>query len=314
MRERRLVLAGLCAAVGVFALAASTASGSVLIARGASNVKLKVVKGGKAVVSYKRGGRRQYLLAWGALNARAHPKCGKLHGKACGPAQVNLRHRRLHRSGHKAGKLIFAKNKCGPYDGPELGWLVAACRAPNGSYWALQRWARIARRHAAIGSRTGELRLSHWSGPLEKVVVKQTWNKAHGHYGERLYGQVTYRGKPVYGLRWNGIGVPLDGYGRVIYFDTFNSSYGSGWHRMVGFLSKPVHGEFCFNIAGPHVAGAGEQYRATAMGVGVTPDILVAPFAAKPASLFDWTAYVQSFIEQTKLAKGSKFCHPQKPR
>ena len=32
------------------------------------------------------------------------------------------------------------RNACRPYDGPELSWLVSACKAPNGSYWALQTW------------------------------------------------------------------------------------------------------------------------------------------------------------------------------
>ena len=31
---------------------------------------------------------------------------------------------------------------CLPYDGPALAWEVAACKAPDGSYWALQAWQR----------------------------------------------------------------------------------------------------------------------------------------------------------------------------
>jgi len=34
-------------------------------------------------------------------------------------------------------------NKCRPYSGPALNWLVAACTAPDGSFWALQSWQRM---------------------------------------------------------------------------------------------------------------------------------------------------------------------------
>ena len=30
-----------------------------------------------------------------------------------------------------------------PYDGPKLPWMVKACKAPDGSYWALQKWQRM---------------------------------------------------------------------------------------------------------------------------------------------------------------------------
>ena len=48
---------------------------------------------------------------------------------------------------------------------------------------------------------------------------------------DHLYGKLTYRGKPVHGFRSTHRGNPLDTYGRNIYLDTFNSSYGSGWRR-----------------------------------------------------------------------------------
>jgi hypothetical protein len=318
MRRKRCgtlrILVVLAVAAGA-ACAAQAGSASVLLARNAHEVQLKVTPGGRALVQYDHGGTN-YILAWGALNSRPHPKCGRLQGPLCGPAQVEMKHRRIFAAGHSGRQVIKGPNRCRPYDGPDLAWVVAACKAPDGTYWALQSWVRIARHHGAIAGGVKELRLSHWSGPLEKVVVKQTWQKAHHHYGERLYGHITYRGKPVYGLRWDHLGVPLDGYGRVMYFDTLNSGYGGGWHRLDGFLSKPNSGQYCYNIGlfGPHAGGAGEQYRVTAMGTGVTPDVRVGPFASKPESVFDWDAYVRAYIEQTQLAKGSKFCHPQRPR
>jgi hypothetical protein len=313
MRRDRLITAALIAAAAASALA-STASASVLIARGGTHVKLKIAPNGEALVRYARHGQRKYVLAWGALNARPHPKCGTIQGAPCGPRQVSMKHRRIFSSGHSGRRIIHGPNRCRHYDGPQLGWRVQACKAPDGSYWALQSWVRIARNHGRIAHGVKELRLSHWHGPLENVLVRQTWQKAHGHYFQRLYGQITYMGQPVYGLRWTDIGVPLDGYGRVIYFDTLNSAYGSGWHRLDGFLSKPFQGEYCYNIGGPHVAGAGDAYRVTAMGAGVTPDILVGPFSAQPESEFNWDWYVQSYHEQLALSKGSPFCHPQVPR
>ena len=34
------------------------------------------------------------------------------------------------------------RNACRPYTGPTIPWLVVACTAPDGSYWALQSWQR----------------------------------------------------------------------------------------------------------------------------------------------------------------------------
>jgi hypothetical protein len=37
------------------------------------------------------------------------------------------------------------KSVCRPYDGPKLAWYVpgSGCKAPDGSYWALQSWQRM---------------------------------------------------------------------------------------------------------------------------------------------------------------------------
>jgi hypothetical protein len=34
----------------------------------------------------------------------------------------------------------LGESTCGAYGGPALGWNVTECRAPDGSYWALQAW------------------------------------------------------------------------------------------------------------------------------------------------------------------------------
>ena len=35
------------------------------------------------------------------------------------------------------------KSTCKAYDGPALAWKVTACKASDGSYWALQKWQRM---------------------------------------------------------------------------------------------------------------------------------------------------------------------------
>ena len=56
-------------------------------------------------------------------------------------------------------------DRCGAYDGPALAWKVTACKAPDGSYWALQAWQRMlpnygvaptrSSRSGSFASRTG---------------------------------------------------------------------------------------------------------------------------------------------------------------
>ena len=90
-----------------------------------------------------------------------------------------------------------------------------------------------------------------------------------------LYGSFTYEGGGVYGFKSTAAGVPLDTYGRNLYVDTFNSSYGSGWKRENSFLAHRTRGTFCYGFF-PHGArpvGQGTKYRATIIGPGVTPDV-----------------------------------------
>ena len=79
-----------------------------------------------------------------------------------------------------------------------------------------------------------ELRLSHWTGPLPVLTIHLDW--AYRRY-DHLFGTLTYLGAPVYGFRSTAVGAPLDGFGRNIYVDTFDSVYGSGWRRENSFLS-----------------------------------------------------------------------------
>ena len=230
------------------------APASQLIDRGAAGARLAVDGHGRALVTYRARGRARAVLARGAINARA-------------PSE---------RSPQVEFALRYAapvgRGGCRRYDGPALPWLVAACTAPDGSYWALQSWSRIVPVGSSLTAGARELRLSHWRGELPALTVGIGWVAGRYH---RLVGRLTYAGRPVHGFRSTHAGSPLDGYGRNIYVDTLDSAYGSGWRRENGFLTHAPSGGFCYGFF-PHGArpsGMGVAYRATVIGPGVTPDV-----------------------------------------
>jgi hypothetical protein len=271
MRYSRRSLAFL-ALLLVAAGTAAPAFGSAIIGRNVTRATLSIDRQGHAHVSYRSEGRERYVVAQGAINARA-PNAQR--------AQVKFR---FHYG-------LRGRGVCLPYDGPPLAWLVEACKAPDGSYWALQAWVRL---KANYGGKTGamELQLSHWRGPLPVLTMYQNW--ANGRY-RHLFGRLTYRGRGVYGFTATGHGAPLDGYGRNIYVDTFDSRYGRGWHRENGFLTHhrgKTLGDFCYGFFphSGHPSGQGTRYRATVEGPGVTPDVM---WAADDAGAYDATAQRQ---------------------
>jgi hypothetical protein len=294
------------------------AFGSTLIARKATSVSISITpKDKQAVLTFRQNGQFRSVLAWGAINARPHPTCGKIQGPRCGPAQVELSHQRLFSSGALGKKILKGPNLCKPYDGPALPFVVAACKSPDGTYWVAQSWVRLHKPGTTVSKGARELRLSHFSGALPVLDIKLAWVKSHGVYYDHLFGSYTYLGQPVYGLRWSKTGVPLDGYGRVVYVDSLNSHWGKGWRRAQGFLSKPWSGQFCYSFWGkavgsPNWKGEGDAYRATVMGAGVLPDMKWGPVS--PLDTFDPVWQQEAYKEQVALSRNSKFCRPQKLR
>jgi hypothetical protein len=249
--RRVLILVG---SVLLAAFAVAPAFGSAIIGRDVSRPTLSIDRQGRAHIGYYVGGRKTTLVAWGAINARP-------------PSPTRPQVKFLLRYGEGGGGV------CLPYDGPPLAWLVKACKAPDGSYWALQSWQRLEPNYGGTrGAR--ELHLSHWRGALPQLVIYQDWLEG-GRY-RHLFGRFTYDGHGVFGFRSSPGGNPLDGYGRNIYIDTFDSAYGKGWHRENGFLAHhkgETPGDFCYGFY-PHFghpSGQGTRYRATAEGPGVTP-------------------------------------------
>jgi hypothetical protein len=252
--------------IAIAPLALSPAAGaSTLITRGAADIELTVNGAGMALVAYEQAGARKRVLAWGAIND-------------------DVRFRLDYAGGWGAfGRPVWKTIKsCGAYDGPSLHWLVAACKAPDGSYWALQRWQRLLP-NQGYPPRTGlerarELHLSHWRGELPKLEIYLDWIYS-GRF-HHLFGRYTYRGKAVHGYRSTSKGIPLDPYGRNIYLDTYNSAYGPGWKRENSFLANRPRGNFCYGFfprpsyydRSRRPAAHGRRYRATAIGPGVSPD------------------------------------------
>jgi len=106
-----------------------------MITRNAKGVRLAVNAKGVTLLTYRSEGRLHHTLAWGAINARTPTR---------GARQVAFK---LDYSGgwgsHRKDLWRGFRNVCGPYQGPELEWMVAACTAPDGSNWAIQKWQRL---------------------------------------------------------------------------------------------------------------------------------------------------------------------------
>ena len=236
----RVRLAVVVAVAAAFFAAPATSFASEIIDRNASDVSLKVAKNGQALVSFNARGKRWNVLAWGAVNA--------IQPTASRP-QVEFR---LDYSGgygtYKRDVWKTFKDACAAYDGPELQWFVAGCKAPDGSYWALQSWQRMLPNYglnANAKQAVWELRLSHWSGPLPELTIHLNWAYKKYHH---IFGSFTYLGKPVHGFKSTPAGVPLDTFGRNLYLDTLNSAYGNGWKRENSFLMHKGTGKFCYGF------------------------------------------------------------------
>ena len=276
-RTSLLALACTVAAIGV-----QPAAASQLIDRNATNIRFKISRDGKAMVSYRAHGRAWDVLAWGAINA--------LHPTAARP-QVQFR---IDRSGgwKTFGRKLRFRNACRPYDGPPLVHVVTACKAPDGSYWAIQRWRRalpnLGFQAWLPDHRATALHLSHWTGELAVLegYTDWVWSGRFHH----IFGRLTYRGRPVHGFKTNQYGSRLDKYGALVYLDTFDSTYGRGWRRENSFVTHRPTGVFCYTFrardprsggyshppgyrGGLRGPGNGEAYRLTVEGPGVTPDV-----------------------------------------
>jgi hypothetical protein len=299
--NRFLTLALLASTALAAGLLAPEARASQLIARDASAVKLQVNASGKALLTYRVQGRTRHVLAWGAVNA-VHP--------------TQKREQVAFRVDYSGGWRTFGRslrngfrNVCKPVR-VDLAWLVTACRAPDGSYWALQSWQRALRNYGmpATGTRDDwELRLSHWTGAVPALEVGIGWAYRRFH---SLYGRYTWRGRGIHGFASTPAGVPLDSFGRNLYVDTLNSAYGRGWRRENGFLSHVGTGGFCYGFYphGSRPSGMGERYRMSVSGPGVLPDAF---WEGTPPATYDRTFDLDADRRQAELLAQDRLCQPR---
>jgi hypothetical protein len=296
-------------------LAASPALASQTLDRNANDVRLAVNARGEALVTYTRpNGQARRLLAWGALDATA---------PAEGVAQQRFK---LDYTGGwgKYRKLTYwrsFRNVCGPYTGPALVYVVAACTARDGTHWALQSWQRVQPLRGLDpflpGHMAWELHLSHWSGELAQIEVSPNWT--YGGTLQGVFGRVLYRGKPVHGFK-TPTRHQSDPNARYVYIDTFNSAYGAGWKRDGAKVTHLGNGGFCYSFAPlpkapagyppvPTVSGKGERHRITVMGPGVTPDV-----QWEGASLGAYDAQADREYNELfdQLLGGDEVCKPER--
>jgi hypothetical protein len=281
----RTAIVAAAAACTLITLALPTgASASQLIDRNASSVQIAVNAKGEALLTYHAAGVLKHILVWGAINALPPSR---------GARQV--RFQIDYAGGWGKYRTVYWKTfpgACRPYTGPPLPYFVTGCTAPDGSYWAVQNFRQplpdLGYTPWTQAQTAVWLELSHWSGALPKLEIWQDW--VYGNRWNDLFGRFTYNGQPVYGFGTTNYGAPTDGYGRLVYLDTFNApAYGPGWRRENSFVSHNPTGVFCYGFypfdptkggyqfpagqtstRGP---GTGARYRITAEGPGVTPDV-----------------------------------------
>lgn len=278
---RPALIGTVLAAVAVVATTSATASEPLHDAN-VTLLSLKVNGKGEALFTYRLAdGRVRRVLAWGALNARA---------PSADVPQVRFHWDYAGGWGkHRNGRYWQSfRNRCRPYDGPALPMLVAACKAPDGTYWTVQAWQR---RLPLLGfdpwlphHTNSELHVAHWSGELPRLELHPNWTYDGRWQG--VFGRYSYLGRPIFGFGANAKGVPRDRYGRNLYIDTLNSAYGPGWKRESGILTHRGTGTFCHSFVPQRPfagypsqemrpAAAGERHRVTVGGPGVTPVLQV---------------------------------------
>jgi hypothetical protein len=280
---------------------APTADASQLIARDAKNVKLQVDRSGRALITYRANGRTRHVLAWGAINA-IHPT--EMRDQVAFRVDYSGGWRSL-------GRIVRRgfRNTCRPVR-LQLAWLVTACRASDGSYWALQSWQRGLRNYGmpSMGTRDDwELRLSHWRGATPTLEVGIGWAYRRFH---SLFGRYSWRGQGIHGFASTPAGIPLDSFGRNLYLDTMDSAYGRGWQRENGFLSHIGTGGFCYGMYphGDRPSGMGIRYRLSVSGPGVLPDV---SWEGTPPTAYDREYDLASDRRQTELLADDRLCRPR---
>ena len=280
-----------------------------------TKISLQVNTRGEALVTYRQtDGLVRHVVVWGAINAIPPDQ-----------STPQVRFKFDHSGGwgkYRNGRYWRTFRSCPRYDGPALPYFVAACKASDGSYWALQNWQRdqpLLGFDPWLPSQSAyELSVSHWSGPLPVLEVSTNWS--YGGTAVSLFGRLTYLGKPVYGFGTGKLGAPTDRNGRVVYIDTFNSAYGPGWRRESGIVTHKGTGTFCHSFVPQkpfagypsqdvRPAAPGERYRVTVEGPGVTPAV---QWEGAGLGAYDAIADQEKNRMFDDLMAGDRLCAPER--
>jgi len=284
--------------------------------RGIRDAGLSVSRDGVALVAYATAsGARRHVLVWGAVDALANPTLGDAQQRFSFDYSGGWKSR---------GSARFwrtLRNACRPYDGPRLPFFVAGCKAPDGSYWALQEWRRNLPMRGfdpwTEPQRAAELHVSHWRGDLPELQIGQHWTYANAQQG--FFGRLVYRGAPVYGTRTVSATVS-DAWARNVTIDTLDSDYGAGWKRDTSIAAHRGNGGFCYTFvpqpppagyprSAPHGNGLGERYRVSAMGPGVTP---IVQWEGPRLGAFDAARQAAATRLFDELLGGDAHCAPER--
>ena len=186
------------------------------------------------------------------LPARPHVARLRLRRRQRAPAEPDRRRRSTSRRTTPAAAASgsTSRTRAVRTTGRSSRGTSTGCKASDGSYWALQMWQRMLPNVGYVpwthGQKVWEVHVSHWTGEIAQLEAYSDWVYA-GRFHE-VFGQATYRGRPVFGYRTTKSGNPLDTYGRLIFLDTFNSAYGQGWRRENSFVAHNPSGMFCYGF------------------------------------------------------------------
>ena len=311
--NRSLIVAACAIALCAPATAPAAIFGDVDVA----NPTLKVNAKGIALVEYEtKSGLRRHVLVWGAMDGVAHQT---------DPPSTQARFRMDYSGGWKSrGNPRYwrtFKDGCRRYDGPALPFFVAGCKAPDGSYWALQAWRRnLPMRGFAPWTdkqRGAELHISHWRGALPELEVHRRWT--YGRTLQGIFGRLLYRGEPVYGTRTPSASV-RDAWARNVSIDTFDSDYGPGWKHDTAIATHVRNGGFCYSFVRqapprgypsdkPNGNGLGERHRLSVIGPGVTP---IVQATLPKLRTFDPVAQRAATAKFDEILGGDRHCAPER--
>jgi hypothetical protein len=303
-------------AVGVLVAPGGAPASLILGDRDVSAPTLEVDARGIALVEYRtKAGLERHVLLRGAVNGVANPTIA--------PRQVAFQvdYSGGWKSEHDASYWRTFRNGCTRYDGPTLPFFVAGCKAPDGSYWALQAWQRNLPVHGYAPwtpeQRAVELHVSHWRGELPVLEVDRHWT--YGHSQQGFFGRLTYLGQPVYGTRTASSRV-VDPFARNISIDTFNSDFGRGWRHDTAISTHKANGGFCYSFvpqappAGypgtrPLGNGLGERYRISVIGPGVMP---IVQWVGDRLAGFDAEAQAETTKRFDAILGNDAHCAPER--